>query len=312
MPKSYSGDLRERVIEAVETGASRREAAERFEVSVSSAVRWLQRWYESHSAAPKPRGGGVSPLEEVAAQVLALIAERPDLTLVETVAELRRRRIRTSRSSLWRFLDRHGITLKKSLQAEERQRADVARARRIWIREQGMLDPARLVFIDETAVSTNMVRLRGRAPRGVRLIGRVPLGEWKTITFVAALRHDKMVAPMVIEGAVNGEIFLAYVEQFLVPTLRRNDIVVIDNFRAHKVAGIREAIEKAHATVRYLPKYSPDLNPIELPYSKFKALLRKVAARTVRGLYRTIRSFVPQLGAQECANYFRHAGYASI
>jgi transposase len=175
-----------------------------------------------------------------------------------------------------------------------------------------MLDPARLVFIDETAVSTNMVRLRGRAPRGVRLIGRVPLGEWKTITFVAALRHDKMVAPMVIEGAVNGEIFLAYVEQFLVPTLRRNDIVVIDNFRAHKVAGIREAIEKAHATVRYLPKYSPDLNPIELPYSKFKALLRKVAARTVRGLYRTIRSFVPQLGAQECANYFRHAGYASI
>ena len=113
MPKSYSGDLRERVIEAVEMGASRREAAERFEVSVSSAVRWLQRWYESRSAAPKPRGGGVSPLEEVAAQVLALIAERPDLTLLETVAELRRRRIRTSRSSLWRFLDRHGITLKK-------------------------------------------------------------------------------------------------------------------------------------------------------------------------------------------------------
>jgi hypothetical protein len=99
-----------------------------------------------------------------------------------------------------------------------------------------MLDPARLVFIDETAVSTNMVRLRGRAPRGSRVIGHVPLGEWKTITFVAALRHNKMVAPMVIEGAMNGEIFLAYVEQFLVPTLRRNDIVVVDNFRAHKVA----------------------------------------------------------------------------
>ena len=175
-----------------------------------------------------------------------------------------------------------------------------------------MLDPARLVFIDETAVSTNMVRLRGRAPRGIRLIGRVPLGAWKTITFVAALRHDKMVAPMVIEGAMSGEIFLAYVEQCLVPTLRRNDIVVMDNYRAHKVPGIREAIEKARATVRYLPKYSPDLNPIEMPYSKFKALLRKVAARTVQGLYRTIRSFVPQLGAQECANYFRHAGYASI
>ena len=175
-----------------------------------------------------------------------------------------------------------------------------------------MLDTTRLVFIDETAVSTNLVRLRGRAPRGVRLIGHVPLGAWRTVTFVAALRHNKMAAPMVIEGAMTGEIFRAYVEQCLVPTLRRNDIVVMDNFAAHKVPGIREAIEKAGATLRYLPKYSPDLNPIELPYSKFKTFLRKVAARTVRRLYRAIRSFVPQLGARECANYFRHAGYASI
>jgi len=175
-----------------------------------------------------------------------------------------------------------------------------------------MLDPARLVFIDETAVSTNMVRLRGRAPQGVRVIDRVPLGEWKTLTFVAALRHNKMTAPMVVEGAMTGEMFLAYVEQCLVPTLRRNDIVMMDNCVIHLVAGIREAIEKARATLRYLPKYSPDLNPIELPYSKFKALLRKVAARNVRGLYRAIRSFMPQLSAQECANYFRHAGYASI
>jgi transposase len=114
MPKSYSGDLRERVIEAVEGGASRRETAERFEVSVSSAVKWLQRWHESKSAAPKPRGGSVSPLEAFAEQILDLIAQQPDLTLVETVAELRKRRIRTSRSSLWRFLDRHGITLKKA------------------------------------------------------------------------------------------------------------------------------------------------------------------------------------------------------
>ena len=113
MPKSYSGDLRERVIEAVEGGASRRETAERFEVSVSSAVKWLQRWHQSKSAVPKPRGGSVSPLEEFAEQILDLIAQQPDLTLVETVAELRKRRIRTSRSSLWRFLDRHGITLKK-------------------------------------------------------------------------------------------------------------------------------------------------------------------------------------------------------
>lgn len=303
MPKSYSGDLRERVIEAVEMGASRHEAADRFEVSVSSAVKWLQRWRESRSAAPKARGGSVSPLDECAARVLAMIAEHPDLTLMEMVAKLRRRRIRTSKSALSRL---------KSLQAAERKRADVARARRRWIREQGMLDPARLVFIDETAVSTNLARLRGRAARGVRLVGQVPLGEWKTITFVAALRHNKMTAPMVIEGAMNGETFLAYVEQCLVPTLRRNDIVVLDNFAAHKVPGVREAIEKAGAILRYLPKYSPDLNPIEMAYSKFKAVLRKAAERTVPGLYRATRAFVPQLSAQECANYFRHAGYVSI
>src|SRR5258705_9099885 len=188
--------------------------------------------------------------------------------------------------------------LKKSLRAAEQQRADVARARRRWIREQGMLDPARLVFIDETAVSTNLVRVRGRAPSGDRVIGTVPLGAWE--------KNDR------VEGAMTGEMFLAYIEQCLVPTLRRNDIVVMDNCRVHMGPAIREAIEKAHATLRYLPKYSPDLNPIELPYSKFKAFLRKVAARTVPGLTRAIRSFVPQLGPRECANYFRHAGYASI
>jgi transposase len=175
-----------------------------------------------------------------------------------------------------------------------------------------MLDPARLVFIDETAVSTNLTRLRGRAPRGIRVIGTVPLGAWQTITFVAGLRCNKMTAPMVVQGAMTGEMFLAYVEQCLVPTLRRNDIVVMDNCRIHLGVGVREAIGKIGATVRFLPKYSPDLNPIELPYSKFKTFLRKVAARTVPGLTRAIRSFIPQIGAQECANYFRHAGYVSI
>jgi transposase len=175
-----------------------------------------------------------------------------------------------------------------------------------------MLDPARLVFIDETAVSTNLVRLNGRAPRGERVIGNVPLGTWETITFVAALRHNKMTAPMVVAGAMTGEMFLAYVEQCLVPTLKRNDIVVMDNCRVHLGPGIRQAIENARATLRYLPKYSPDLNPIEMPYSKFKAFLRKVAARTVPALNRAIRAFIPQLSPQECANYFTHAGYASI
>ena len=175
-----------------------------------------------------------------------------------------------------------------------------------------MLDPARLVFIDETAVTTKMVRLNGRSPRGVELIGHAPCGYWKTITFVAALRRNKMVAPLAVDGAMNAEMFLAYVEQSLVPTLRRGDIVIMDNVNVHKAAAIREAIESARATLRYLPKYSPDLNPIEMPFSKFKAFLRKAAERTVRRLRGAIRSFLPRLTPRECTNYFRHAGYAAI
>lgn len=174
-----------------------------------------------------------------------------------------------------------------------------------------MFNPAQLVFIDETATSTNMIRLRGRCPRGVRLIDRVPHGHRKTITFVAALRHDRMTAPLVVDGAMNGETFLAYVQQCLVPTLKRKDIVAMDNLPVHKVPGIREAIEAAGATLRYLPPYSPDLNPIEMAFSKLKAFLRKVAQRTIARLCRSIGVFVPTLRAQECSNYFRHAGYVS-
>ena len=126
------------------------------------------------------------------------------------------------------------------------------------------------------------------------------------------MRHDKMTAPMALEGAMTAEMFLDYLEQCLCPTLRRGDIVVIDNCRPHMSPRVREIIEKAGATLRYLPKYSPDLNPIEMAYSKFKEFLRSVEARTVVGIYRAIRSFLPSLSAQECANYLRHAGYASI
>jgi transposase len=210
------------------------------------------------------------------------------------------------------FLIDMGSRSKKSLRAAEQHRADVARARRRWIRQQGFLDTTRLVFIDETAVTINMVRLSGRCPRGERLISHVPQGEWKTITFVAALRHNKMLAPMVLDGPINGASFVAYIEQCLAPTLKRGDIVVIDNLPAHKVAGVRAAVEAAGATLQYLPQYSPDLNPIEMPFSKFKAFLRKVAERTVRGLCRRIGSFVPTVSRAECRNYFRHAGYVSI
>jgi len=201
--------------------------------------------------------------------------------------------------------------LKKSLHAAEQERPDVARARRRWMREQGMFDPARLVFIDETSTSTNMVRLRGRCRRGERLIGRVPQGHWKTITFVAGLRHDKMTAPFVVDGPITRAAFLAYIDQCLAPTLRRGDIVIIDNLPAHRGVAVQKAIEAARAKLLYLPKYSPDLNPIEQAFSKLKAHLRKAAERTIPRLCRRIGVLMTAFSSQECANYFSHAGYAS-
>lgn len=172
-----------------------------------------------------------------------------------------------------------------------------------------MFDPARLVFIDETWTNTSMVRLRGRCPRGERLIGYAPHGHWKTLTFVAGLRHRAMVAPFVIEGAMNGQMFLAYVKQCLAPTLKRGDIVVMDNLPVHKVVGVEQAIEAAGATLRYLPPYSPDLNPIEPAFSKVKAHLRKAAEHTIPRLLRRIGRIVTDFSPRECRNFFRHAGY---
>ena len=188
----------------------------------------------------------------------------------------------------------------------------MARARRRWIRQQHLLDTTALVFLDETATTTNMVRLRGRCPRGERLIGHAPHGHWKTMTLVAGLRHDGMVAPLVVDGPINGATFLAYIEQCLAPTLAPGDIVVMDNLAAHKVAGVIDAITAVGATACYLPQYSPDLNPIEKVFSKIKALLRKAAARTIPRLQRRIAKLIASLTAAECINFFISAGYASI
>src|ERR1700737_3406241 len=160
------------------------------------------------------------------------------------------------------------------------------------------------------SANTKMVRLYGRCARGERLVGHVPQGHWKTITLVAALRRHGMRASQTIDGAMTGKKFLAYVEQCLAPTLKRKDIVMIDNLPAHKAAGVREAIEARGAMLRYLPKYSPDLNPIEMPFSKLKDYLRKAAERTIPRLRRRIGRFARTLTAREASNYFRHAGYA--
>ena len=198
---------------------------------------------------------------------------------------------------------------KKTAHAAEQDRADVRRRREAWFELQPDLDPDRLVFIDETGTNTKMARLRGRASVGERCRAPIPHGHWKTTTFVGALRLSGMTAPMTLNGAMNGPAFTAYVEQMLVPTLRPGDIVVMDNLPAHKPAAIRDAIERAGAELRFLPPYSPDFNPIEMAFSKIKALLKKAAARTLQDLWDAIAQAIDAVTPEEARNYFTATGY---
>jgi transposase len=262
----------------------------------------LQRWRDIGSARAKLSGGSTSPL----------VAEQPDLTLDEIVAAMRKQRIPGSRTAVWRFFERNNVTVKKSLRATEQERADVARARRRWIRKQGLLDPARLVFIDETDTSTSLVRPRGRCPRG-RTIGRVgppqtledyhpgcrtaPRPDGRTLRDRWADERDDLPR---IRRTMSGS------------DARPRDVVIMDNLPAHKVAGVTDAIEAVAATAFYLPPYSTDLNPIEQVFSKLKALLRKTAERTVPKLWRRIHALLRNISDEKCLNFFPHAGYASI
>jgi len=171
------------------------------------------------------------------------------------------------------------------------------------------LDPRRLVFLDETWVKTNMARLRGRALCGQRLVQAVPHGHWKTTTVLMGLRADGPFAPLVVDGAINGEMFHAWVNQHLCKELRPGEIVVLDNLSAHKISGIQEALENVGVQLRYLPPYSPDFNPIENLFSKLKWLLRSAAKRTVTTLWNTVGRLLNHFPPNECLRYIRHAGY---
>lgn len=196
------------------------------------------------------------------------------------------------------------------MHAAEQERPDIAAARQAWKAGQAELDPRRLVFIDETGTATNMARLRGRARRGCRVTGRVPWGHWKIVTFVAGLRHDAITAPFVIDRAMTSAIFIEYVRQCLVPTLSPGDIVVMDNLQPHKNATVRQLIEAAGAELRFLPAYSPDLNPIEQAFAKLKAHLRKAQARSIEALWRRIGTTIDCFQPRECANFLANSGYA--
>ncbi|WP_287381652.1 IS630 family transposase [Mesorhizobium sp.] len=311
MGRALSGDLRSRVLKASDEGMSARQAAARFGVGVSSAIRWIAR-AKIGELAPRPQGRRrASSLDAHEAFIVGLIEERKDITLNEMVERLvAEQSVRISRSALSAWLRGHGWTFKKkSAHALEQDRPDVLKRRRDWFDGQLDLDPAKLVFIDETGLSTKMARLRGRAPRGERCRAGVPHGHWKTTTFTGALRLTGMTAPFVYDGAMNGNVFLAYVEQVLVPTLSEGDVVVMDNLPAHKAAGVRDAIEAAGASLLYLPPYSPDFNPIENAFAKLKALLRAKAERTIKALWDVVGAVVDLFTPAECANYFKAAGY---
>jgi transposase len=178
------------------------------------------------------------------------------------------------------------------------------------VRYRARIDPSRLVFLDETWTKTNMAPLRGWGPKGSRLRATAPYGHWNTMTFLAALHHDRIEAPWLLDGPINGERFLIYVEEVLAPTLRPGDIVIMDNLGSHKGKAVRRAIRNAGAHLIFLPKYSPDLNPIEQVFAKLKHLLRKACARTADAVCAAIGKLLKSFSAEECANYLKNAGYA--
>lgn len=203
------------------------------------------------------------------------------------------------------------LPLKKTLHAAEQTRPDVAEARREFIIKQPSFDPEMLIFLDETSATTKLIRTHERCAKGLRLVDPVPHGHWKTSTLVCALTLSGITAPYVMDGAMTGDIFLAYIQQFLAPTLKPGNIIFMDNLRCHKVAGVREAIEEKGANLLYLPPYSPDLNPIEQAFSKIKSFLRKTGARTKDMLWQAIGNAVDLFRYPECLNLFKNSGYAT-
>lgn len=195
------------------------------------------------------------------------------------------------------------------MKAAEQDRPDVAERRAAWVVKQAGLDPEKVLFLDECGAKTNMARTHGRAPAGTRLVAKVPHGHWKSTTFVSALGRRGWVAPLTIDGAMNGKLFRAYVEQQLAPQLKPGDVLICDNLSSHKVAGVREALQKVGAEILFLPPYSPDFNPIELAFSKLKRRLRSVAARTVTDLEDACGEALNHFTTSEIQNYMTHCGY---
>src|SRR3954468_12174048 len=303
-----SNDLRERILKAIDNReGSRRKLAARFLVNPSTITRLLQLRRQTGSFDPRPHGGGVAPTldHDALERLRTLVGETPDATL-----ESLRQKLGVSGSVMiiCRALQKLGLPLKKkSEHASERDTPEVRRKRRSFRREVVPIEPGRLVFVDETGVTTSMTPAYGRAPAGERVEASAP-ASWESVTVIAALAPDGVRAPLAIEGAVNAPTFLTYVEQVLVPALHRGDVVIFDNLSSHLSPEVFEAIERAGASVLPLPPYSPDFNPIEEMFSKFKEFLRRVGARAKEHLYDAIGEGLREVTPQDILGWFGHAG----
>jgi transposase len=318
MGHCYSLDLRVRVAAFVAAGHSCRAAARHFGVSDSFAIKLVQRTRHLGSPAPARQGrppgrGKLGPYETFLVQTVEAL---PAITMPELAARLLEEHgIVAAPAMLSRFLCRRGFTYKKHLMAAECARADVREERRVWhdqrqprMRQQ----PHRLIFLDETYVNTKMTRLRGRSRKGERLRMSAPFGHWKTQTFLAGLRCHELSAPWFIDGPITRSAFDTYVETQLAPTLQQGDVVILDNLAVHKSKKAAACLKRQGAWFLFLPAYSPDLNPIEQAFAKIKAHLRKAEARTLDALWRALGDICDLFEPQECWNYLKAAGYASI
>jgi transposase len=307
-----SNDLRKRILEAVDNKeGSRRKLAARFKVNTATITKLLRLRRETGSYQPRPHGGGVAPTldQDALERLRGLVEETPDATLE---ALRRKMGVSGSRMIICRALQKLGLPLKKKTpHASERDTPEVQEARREFAEEVEPIEPKRLVFVDETGVTTAMTPAYGRAPKGERVEASSP-ASWESVTVIAAMGLDGVRAPLAFPGALNAATFQTYVEQVLVPALHRGDVVVFDNLSSHLGPAVFEAIERAGAVVMPLPPYSPDFNPIEEMFSKFKEFLRRVGARAKEHLYDAIGEGLREVTPRDILGWFRHAGQCVI
>jgi transposase len=313
MGKPHPIELRARVVAFVEVGHSHREAARHFRVSPRFVNNMMILQRASGSVAPARQGhapGG--KLDVHGAWIAKHVADNGEVTLDELCIELAGRGVTVHRATVGRFLNRLGLSHKKSLRASEQLRPEIAKARDLWIRRRKRFFNkalARLIFIDETSTNTKLTKRTGWSPKGQRYRTYAPFGQWRTQTFIAGLRCHGLAAPWIVNAPMNRRIFETWIETQLAPTLSKGDVVILDNVGFHKSERAEQLVKDRGAWLLFLPAYSPDLNPIEMAFSKLKALLRKRAARSFDAITKALGEIVGLFSINECQNFFKAAGY---